>query len=477
MTPSTQQQKALDVFWNPEHLTIKARAGSGKTTLNEWGCRIKPDGKILNLSFNASVKDEAKKRMPSNVACKTFHGLAWPTHGYKFKHRLKWRFQAKRYADRFKVEPMIVHAARATIHRFNSSADLIIDRWHVPRETWAGKPKAEQEAFKEEVVTTARKLWLLKRNLRDQEMPVDFNDIRTMFRLDGCPGIGSYDKVIVDEAQDVTPCDVAMIQKIGAPVVYTGDDCQQLYSWLGSIQDLNALASVHKYLTESRRFGPAIADAANKVLGLLKLNAPPLVGLGGPSKLSLDPPKGRHTVLCRTNTGLLAEALEAIRKGQSIHVVGKLMESTSLLESGYYLSIGDKERVTHPSLLSIADWTEVEHLKEHDPDLSVLWNQVEKYGSSIPHFCQELREAGEAPAHKADLIISTVHKAKGAQWPEVKLSSIDFPKLVYYSEKERKHQVKRFEVYIYYVAVTRAINVLYPNETYFQLNDWMELLS
>ena len=66
--------------------------------------------------------------------------------------------------------------------------------------------------------------------------------------------------------------------------------------------------------------------------------------------------------------------------------------------------------------------------------------------------------------------------SKGAQWNDVKLS-VDFPKLVSYSEKDRRHKVKRFEVYIYYVAVTRAINVLYPNETYFQLDDWLELLS
>lgn len=410
MTPSKQQREALDFYWKDEHLLLKARAGCGKTQINEWGCRSNPSAKIVNLSFNASVKDEAKKRMPTNVSCKTFHGLAWPTHGFKYKHRLKWRFQAKRYAEMFRVDPMIVHAARATIGRFNSSDDMIIDRWHVPKEMWSAKPRSDQDGFRDEVVIAARKLWMMKRSLRDREMPVDFNDIRTMFRLDGCPGIGRYDKVVVDESQDITPCDAAMIARIGAPVVYTGDDCQQLYSWLGSIQNLDEMASVHKYLTESWRFGPAVADAANKVLALLKLNAPPLVGLGGPSKLSLDPPSGKHTVLCRTNAGLMAEALDAVRKCRSIHVVGNLMESVSLLESGYHLSIGDRDKVRHPSLLAIADWNEVEQLKDHDPDLSVLWSQVEKYGSQIPHFCEELREAGEMPAHKADVIISTVHK-------------------------------------------------------------------
>jgi hypothetical protein len=44
-------------------------------------------------------------------------------------------------------------------------------------------------------------------------------------------------------------------------------------------------------------------------------------------------PDGRHTVLCRTNSGLLSETLSAIRLGKSVHVIGTLMESVNLLEA------------------------------------------------------------------------------------------------------------------------------------------------
>jgi len=82
MTPSIQQQEALDVFWNPEHMVINARAGCGKTQINEWGARLNGEANILMVSFSASVKDEAKRRMPPNTSCKTLNGLAWPSQGY-----------------------------------------------------------------------------------------------------------------------------------------------------------------------------------------------------------------------------------------------------------------------------------------------------------------------------------------------------------------------------------------------------------
>jgi superfamily I DNA/RNA helicase len=238
---------------------------------------------------------------------------------------------------------------------------------------------------------------------------------------------------------------------------------------------LDELSGDPMYLTESHRFDQTLADAANTVLDLLNHQTPNLKGVGQPTKLSYGDPTAAHTILCRTNTGLLAEALKAVRKRQKIHVMGNLMDSVQQLESGYYLSIGQTENVTHPSLIGMKDWTEVENLKEHDADLNVLFRQVNTYGSEIPHFCEELEQAGEVPEVKADVVLSTVHKAKGREWKHVRLNN-DFPKLVYFSDNERKYKVKKFEVYTLYVALTRAQSVLYPNDAYRQCKAWKELL-
>jgi len=48
--------------------------------------------------------------------------------------------------------------------------------------------------------------------------------------------------------------------------------------------------------------------------------------------------------------------------------------------------------------------------------------------------------------------------------------------LVYFSEKDRRYKVKKFEVYTTYVALTRAKQVLYPNNVLGKCKGWMELL-
>ncbi len=90
--------------------------------------------------------------------------------------------------------------------------------------------------------------------------------------------------------------------------------------------------------------------------------------------------------------------------------MGNIMDSVKQLESGYFLSIGQPDRVTHPSLLGVKDWNEVEVMKETDSDMALLFRQVTRYGAEIPNFCEELENAGTVAECKADVVLSTVHK-------------------------------------------------------------------
>ena len=341
---------------------------------------------------------------------------------------------------------------------------------------YVGKPKEEQNGFCEEVENLARKFWRMKENPKDKMMPVSWNDIIKMVQIEGdIARINDWDVVVVDEAQDITACVLDIILQLRKPIILVGDDFQRLYAFIRTIDSLDRVRGMVMYLTESLRFDEILATAANDVLDLLQHNAPKLVGSGPPTQIKYDDPLGKHTILCRTNAGLLKEAIHAIRNDKRIHVIGDLIGSVKQLESGYYLSIGQMDRVTHGSLVGLKNWEEVEVLKEHDPDLQVLYNQVMAYGSQIPGFCEELEDAGEVPEHKADVVLSTVHKAKGREWDHVKLSK-DFPKLIQFSESERKYKVKRFEVYTMYVAVTRARKTLYSNDILAQCKYWKGLL-
>lgn len=485
-----QQRDAIQFFphVNPrDPLVVEARAGCGKTTLIQHGCRSQLQSRILLLCFNKSIADAAKISMPANVTAKTFAGWTWnaplpdgrkdSTYGRVYGHRVNWRFSTQKFAGLLQVEDTLIHAARATMNYFVSTADRVISKWHVPKHLWMGKPKDEQEGFRDEVVAVTRKLWRMKCDPRNKLMPVLWNDITKMVQIEGDGHhLGRFEYVIVDEAQDITACVLDLIKQTRCPVILVGDSFQRLYSFIFTINSMEEIGGTKKYLTESQRFDQTLADQANTVLDLLQAKVPAIVGKGQKTELRYDAPKGSHTILCRTNTGLLDEALKAIRDQKTIHVMGNLMDSVQQLESGYYLSIGQTDKVTHPTLLGLRDWNEVEALKEHDASMAMLHRQVNNYGSKIPHFVEELEAAGEVAECKADIVLSTVHKSKGREWNNVKLAK-DFPKLIHFSENDRRYKVKKFEVYTMYVALTRAKQVLYPNDVLNQCKGWMELLS
>jgi superfamily I DNA/RNA helicase len=215
---------------------------------------------------------------------------------------------------------------------------------------------------------------------------------------------------------------------------------------------------------------------ANQVLDLFPEPQPHLQGLTNKSsQIVYSLPEDRYTVLCRSNAGLLGEALSAIRAGKKIHVIGSLMESILLMESAWYLSIGETERVRHPMMQMAGTWEAVQEMAKEDQDFRMAVKRVEEYHSSIPYLCEELKLAGETSRERADVVLSTVHKAKGDEFESVKLGE-DFPDLIRWSKKERRYVPQKAELCIFFVAVTRAKERLYANSLLPQLRTWKELL-
>jgi len=84
------------------------------------------------------------------------------------------------------------------------------------------------------------------------------------------PRIGA-DYMMFDEAQDANPVIVAVVQdQSGLQKVAVGDSCQAIYGWRGAIDALATWpATTRLHLSQSFRFGPAVAEEANKWLVVL----------------------------------------------------------------------------------------------------------------------------------------------------------------------------------------------------------------
>ncbi len=482
MKATQEQLSIVSASKSFDDMTINACAGSGKTSSLKMITQARPEANALLFCFNKSIQQQAQASMPTWCKSSTFHGIAYGQVGKFFNHKLNVPLSPFSICRALRMKPheQNVHlatVAKYTLRRFCQSDDNAILGFHVPQESVLSKEPSDRNAFKEEVVHIARKLWIIAMNPKEKEVGIEHDYYQKAFSLEGARIPGKYDVILVDEAQDMTPVNLDILRKQYGQKILVGDSCQSLYQWKGSIDSLETWDATHRlHLTKSFRFGSVIADCANSVLALLDNPIPKIVGAEWKnSRIEYGAPKERHVVLCRSNSGLLGEAVRAIDLGRTIHVIGSLMDSINLIESAWFLSIGEMGKVKHPTMKLMGTWENVVEMAKEDADMNIAVKRVDEYGSGIPLLCDKLRSAGEVSEEKAEIILSTVHKFKGKQFPIVKLAD-DYPDLVRWNKKERRYKPNKAEIFVFYVAVTRAEDVLIGNSTVMNLRTIKELL-
>jgi hypothetical protein len=235
-----------------------------------------------------------------------------------------------------------------------------------------------------------------------------------------------------------------------------GDSGQAIYGWRGARDVMTGFDGVQLTLSHSFRFGEGIAQEANRWLAIAHA---PIRITGSPSIDSgLDTVKRPDAILCRTNGGAMAEILTLLDMGCRVALVGRGDTLSELALAARDLKSG--RRTSHPELLLFSTWGEVQDYAENDPDgreLQPFVDVIDEHGVDvvldvISRLCDE---AG------AEVTVSTVHKAKGREWPTVRIAN-DF------LEPEDPDQeldttgeplpgpIDPAEARLAYVAVTRA---------------------
>src|SRR5215203_2475470 len=125
-----------------------------------------------------------------------------------------------------------------------------------------------------------------------------------------------------------------------------------------------------------------------------------------------------------------------------------------------------------PSLARFRSWGELleEADEVRDPELRFLVQIIGHYGRALPGLVADLRRRAVPHPAAAERVLATAHKAKGLEWPRVRLAD-DFPSLeelhaadgdgIPYLTPEERDQ----ELHLLYVAATRARQQLEPNDT------------
>jgi hypothetical protein len=461
LTPTPEQRDAVTAFTTGKNLVLQAGAGTGKTSTLELLAAADTHRRGLYVAFNRAIKDAAARRFPHRVKCSTGHGLAYATVGHRYRHRFGGaRIPAWKTADllglkqkltvneRVFEHTSLAYIAKQTVLMFCQSADKELEPKHVPVQRGA-EDFAVHRVLASTVLPYAQRVWNDVKDPRGDKLKVEHDHYLKVWQLND-PHIAA-DYILLDEAQDTNPAleYVLNLQRSHAQLVLVGDSAQQIYGWRGARDIMSGFDGTHLTLTQSFRFGPALAAEANRWLALTR--SPLRLSGHQPTTTRIESVEHPDAVLCRTNGGAMAEVLHQMDAGRHVAMAGGGGALRSLAAAAHDLKNGRGTR--HHELFLFRTWGEVQDYAENDPagaDLLPWVELVDDLGAEAVLAAVDQLGTEEA----CEVTVSTVHKAKGREWSAVRIGEDFTPPAE--DELGRPGKIPRSEARLAYVAVTRA---------------------
>ncbi|MFI7011346.1 UvrD-helicase domain-containing protein [Streptomyces sp. NPDC050145] len=453
-----EQAAARDSFAAGNDLALVAGAGTGKTsTLVMMGAATRRRG--MYIAFNKPIALEAKARFGNNVHCSTSHGLAYRALGSRFKARLDatqhmpmWRTAQLLNIDRDlavggrRLKPTtLAHLVMEMVRHFCYSTEEQVAARHLGIVN--GLDEAGQQYVAGVLLPRARWAWddICSPN---GTLPFKHDHYLKMWALTR-PRLPT-DYILLDEAQDTNPVLEEIFLAQNAQRVCVGDPSQQIYEWRHAKDIMSGFPGQRMELTQSFRFGPVIADVANHWLRAAASTMQLTGHAAEPSQLTqVDVP---DAVLCRGNADALAEVLRFLDQDVPVALVGGGKPLLNIAKAAIDLKAG--RRTSHHDLALFTSWGEVQEYAEQDSaaaDLKAIVELVDTYGpQQIITTVQRMTDESQA-----QVVVSTVHKAKGREWNRVRIGAGFTP-----PDDDTPRAVHPAAARLIYVAVTRARHLL-----------------
>lgn len=438
MKPTLEQQQALAAFKTGASLKIIAGAGTGKTTTLTLLSDHAAARRGVYLAFNKAMAEDARGRMPANVAVSTAHSLAFRGTKGAFARKIGTRMSARQAAQVAGLPSLMsldadgppITLTSTSIGYFlldwirafcnSDSAEIGTDNMSFARPlVWLGVSAEEATAHDfraaRKMVTSlvphVKRLWTAMADPKN-DTPATHDVYLKKWVMSG-PDLGA-EFILFDEAQDANPLMLQLVSAQSAQRVFVGDPNQQIYAWRGATNAMQSVRTEHETtLSESFRFGSRIAEFANLVLANHCRSSLRLIGRGK-SELERQEPRA---VICRTNAGVIS-AISELPAGD-VYVAGGTEQAVSLLRGMQELRTRGK--TNNLELGHFSGWDEfVEHVRESKDELATLL-RLSHGGENIEPLIGLLSSTQPTPA-RARVVVSTGHKCKGLEWGRVALS-------------------------------------------------------
>jgi superfamily I DNA/RNA helicase len=488
--PLTDQQ--LAIIHSQGNLTINAVAGSGKTTtVIEYAASRPANARILYLAFNRSVKLEAARKFLArgltNVKVETAHSLAYKY--IVFRHDYKVKAQGYKTSEivtllglqgngEMHAEFVIANHINKFVTYFCNSDKAKVQELNYLEKVTDPKAKAFVASFYSMIEEGTRQL-LAKMDKGEIEIIHDFYLKKFQLAAPALP----FDYILFDEAQDASAAMLAVLLNQNAIKVMVGDTHQQIYAWRHAINSLAKTDFPTLQLSHSFRFGQDIADLATEILYLKNHLYPcrpvSITGKGIKSKGHVK------ATIARTNLGLLLRAIDFVTDNSNIkHIYfeGNINSYTYADDGTSLYDVLNLYNEKHANINDkmIGAMKDLEELEEYiertdDKQLAMMVEIVREYDNEIYDIIKLLKKlhTGDEEKDKAEMIFSTVHRAKGMEYDIVYLVNdfISETKLLELKEKHKSDKTAPFDIdklnedlNLLYVAITRTRRDLYIPE-------------
>jgi len=336
MKPTDEQTAILDaVKGSKQSLMVRARAGCGKTTILEMIDHAEKSQPYLLMCFNKAIATEAEKRMRSATTVRTFNSLGHKIWAAAVDRRLT--LNKKKIVEIFRS--IVDEASRGDRAYLWSMYDSVLAATSIARNigyippTHARASKslcdfsAVERLLDETLLPDAPALIDKILNLsiaRAYHGEIDFTDQVYMPALFGGT-YPSFPVVLVDEYQDLSPVNRAMVRCLckHSRQIGVGDEAQAIYEFRGA--DVRAMPdAIEQFnmvtlpLSTSFRCPSAITENVHwHVPDIRSAKSGGVVARGNVQTI-----EDNSAVICRYNAPLIALAMDLLSQGRKVDVAG-----------------------------------------------------------------------------------------------------------------------------------------------------------
>jgi superfamily I DNA/RNA helicase len=482
-TWSPQQNAIFDHFGGkPGNLTVRARAGTGKTTTILEGISHSKDFSILLAAFNKRIAVELQEKLKNPKAqAKTLHSLGFGCcmreWGKLNVSSDKGRARALAIAAVGSDQPKAMISLIAKLHTIAREVlpfakhpdeldDLAFDFDCIPEDHWH-----EAGWDTERICEYAIGAMELARSKTDT---IDFSDMLYLPVVNGWAR-PRFDLVCIDEAQDMNACQLYLAQgvvKKKGRIVVVGDDRQAIYGFRGADSDAidRLKAELHADelpLSTTYRCPKLVVREAQRIVPDYEAapGCPDGIVRSTDLRQIVSQVEPGNFVLSRSNAPLVKTCLMLLKQSIRARIEGRDI-GQRLANITKNISKGADSMALTEFLSRLTTWRDREIAKALKADKESRAQLVQDQAETLQVLSEDLENNtvtglkgridflfGDAAKQHGTVVCSTVHKAKGLEADRVFILRDTL-----YPGKNSRMKIE--EQNIEYVAITRAMKEL-----------------